>query len=133
MIDPQFQPKSVLQSMMDALSRNDNVFEHFARTVNGRLGVNHHNRPSRAITVAGADAVVRQIEVSAVLKDPKRPMSAENWAFLVGIGAWKDTPRGRYSRSARVRLLDALPDEETDMTRLLEEAWERVLDLNPTN
>jgi hypothetical protein len=66
MIDPQRQPKSVLQSMMDALSRNDHVFEHFARTVNGRLGVNHHNRPSRAITVAGADAVVRQIEVSAV-------------------------------------------------------------------
>ena len=127
MIDPQFQPHHVLQRMMDALSRHEAAFLSVVHNLQGELTVDYHNRPSRSITVPGADGLIRQIEIAAVLRNPKGPMSEGNWTFLLGIGAWKDTPQGRLHWSKKVRLLDKLPDKDTELVALLEDCWGRVL------
>jgi hypothetical protein len=126
MIDPQLFPKQVLQLLADELAMRNRAFEQVARELGGELTADHHNRPSRSIAVFGLDGLCRQIEVCAVLRNTKGAMTADNWTYLAGVAAWKDTMNGRLSWERKIGTFDELPADDQELRVLLKGAWERV-------
>jgi len=126
-IDPSFTPRHVLQRMAEELARHEAAFVSVAEKVQGELEVNYHNRPSRSITARCRDGIARQIEICAVLRDPEKPMSEENWTFSVGVDAWQDSKEERLLWSKSICLLDNLPRSNDELVALLDNCWSTVL------
>jgi hypothetical protein len=111
------------EELESPLKRIDNILGRFATEVGGRIDKNYHGRPCRDVVVAGADGIIRKIQISPHLIDVTRGWRHGNYVYGIAAMAWQDVPGGRCLSEVSVTEVRALPEDEADIIAHLTTAW----------